>query len=291
LGCPEALDRVHRDEVYSEGNKLRLHIFESNPGDPTVIFIPGTGAYAMAYACFMLSLCEQGFNVIGFDPRGHGQSGGMRGSYDLNELVRDTHEVISYAIERYGEKVVVSGSSQGGITAFYTAAADSRVKAAVCNGFHDPSEPDNSRLTRFPRFYKTVLPIGPIAVRLLPKHVKVPVSAYLDSKVEPLRIFGNISNFYKEDMLAVHWFDLRAVVSLGTTPLAKKVQEIDVPVMLLYAGKDTIFPADYEERIFNRLTCGKKILLLEDAPHAWIFEPEYFEEVVPEVAGWLREVL
>jgi len=203
MGLPEALEKISKTRVDSDGNKLQLYIFESTPQDPVVVFVPGTGCYAMAYASFIMSLCQEGFNVISFDPRGHGLSEGMRGSYDINELVRDTQAVISYAIEQYGKNVVVSGHSQGGMTAFYTAAADNRVKAAVCSNFHDASEPDTTRLTRFPRFYKSVLPMAPLTVKLLPTHIKIPVMSYLDTRGEPMPFFGSVQKFYDQDMLAV----------------------------------------------------------------------------------------
>ncbi len=154
--------RLFREETLPAGGReLRLYLFESRPSDPVVVFIPGTSVYALLYVELLHRLRKEGFNVIGFDPRGHGLSGGKRGVYTLGGLVEDSRAVISYAVERYGEKVGMAGSSQGGMATFYTAAADERLKAAVCHNLIAPDEPDNYRMTRWPSFFRALTALMP----------------------------------------------------------------------------------------------------------------------------------
>ena len=51
--------------------------------------------------------------------------------------------------------------------------------------------------------------------------------------------------------------------------------KITMPIMLIHAGKDNIFPQGYVEDISNRLTCRKNYLLLKDREHL-AYAGEYF---------------
>jgi esterase/lipase len=73
------------------------------------------------------------------------------------------------------------------------------------------------------------------------------------------------------------------------TDLAKPVEKITVPVMVVHADQDSIFPQAYVEDIYNRLTCKKKYLLFKDTQH--LVMTNNVDEVVPPVAQWLKEIM
>ncbi len=272
--------------------RLALYHFKSRPGDPALVFVPGTSVYALLYIEFMHKMCAQGFNVVGFDPRGHGMSSGGRGVYTLGQLVEDALAVIDHAIAAYGERVAVSGSSQGGMVAFYCAAAEPRLKAAVCHNVIAPDEPDNERMTRWPALFRPLMPFLPALRPLMASPVgklMVPVALYLDLKAEPSRIIPDVVEFLRQDPLAVNAVSLSALHSLASTPLARRVEEIRTPVMVVHAGQDNIFPEDYVRRVFDRLTCEKEFLYLPDRPH--LVMTDYVDEVVPPIASWLKKVM
>ncbi|MBC7254446.1 MAG: alpha/beta fold hydrolase [Actinobacteria bacterium] len=281
------------DESLSLGDReLRLYHFRSDPEDPVVVFVPGTSVYALLYTEFLYKLSRRGFNVVGFDPRGHGMSSGRRGVYTLGELVEDTRAVIDYAARRYNPRVAVAGSSQGGITAFYCAAAEPRLRAAVCHNLIAPDEPDNYRMTRNPSLFRPLMPLLPLFKPLMEcplGKLMVPVALYLDLAAEPTRLVPDVAEFLRQDPLAVTTVSLGALYSLPTTPLARRVEEITMPVMVIHSGKDNIFPEDYVRRVYDRLRCKKKFLYLPDAPH--LVMTDYVEEIVPPLAEWLREVM
>ncbi len=271
---------------------LALYHFRSRPEDPAMVFVPGTSVYALLYVEFMYKVSRQGFNVVGFDPRGHGMSSGKRGVYTLGQLVEDALAVIGHALATYGDRVAVSGSSQGGMVAFYCAAAEPRLKAAVCHNVIAPDEPDNERMTRRPGMFKPLMPLLPAFKPLMDSplgKLMIPVSLYLDLKAEPSRIIPDVVRFLKEDPLALTAVSLSALHSLPTTPMARKVEEIEVPVMVVHAGRDNIFPEDYVRRVYGRLTCEKEFLYLADAPH--LVMTDHVDEVVPPVAAWLKKMM
>jgi len=117
----------------------------------------------------------------------------------------------------------------------------------------------------------------------------IPVTLYLDLKAEPSRIIPDVLRFLKEDPLALTAVSLRALHSLPTTPMARRVEDIAVPVMVVHAGRDNIFPEDYVRRVYDRLTCEKEFLYLEDKPH--LVMTDYVDEIVPPIAAWLAKMM
>ena len=82
---------------------------------------------------------------------------------------------------------------------------------------------------------------------------------------------------------------LRALASLSTTPMARKVEEIETPVMVVHAGHDNIFPEDYVRRVYGRLTCEKELLYLPEAYH--LVMTDFVDEIIPAVSTWLKKVM
>ena len=276
-------------ETYIEANGHRLHltIFSVSKNAPTLVFIPGTSVYAKFYIEFMYKMYLQGFNVVGFDPHGHGLSTGLRGDYTISEIVDDTLAVVKYARELFGGKVAVAGSSQGGIVAFNAAARDDSIAAAVCHNLADLNGKDNLILShvRPPQF---MVPLAEFLAGVY-KSYAVPVSLYLDLTKEKSKSGRSLAALVKDDPVIIHWITIRALGSLMHTDLAKPVEKITVPVMLIHAEKDTIFPQAYVENIFNKLTCNKKYLLYKNTQH--LVMTNNVDEVVPPIAAWLKEIM
>ena len=284
-----SFDRRAYSETYIEANGIKLHldVFSSEKNSPTIVFIPGTSVYAKFYIESMYKLFKQGFNVIGFDPRGHGLSSGPRGDYTINEIVDDTLAVVKYAKERFGGKVAVVGSSQGGMAAFYAAARDESIAAAVCHNLADLNGKDNIVLSQI----RPPLCMVPLAEFLsgIYKNYAIPVFLYLDLSKELTTDGTDAATLLKKDPVAVKWITIRALGSLLHTDLARPVEKITVPIMLIHAENDTIFPRKYVEDIYNRLTCKKKYLLFKDTEHLVMINN--VDEVVPPIAHWLKEVM
>ncbi len=287
-GVPNFFDRFEADSVDSGGLRLHLDVIEVDRSAPTVVFMPGTNAYAMLYGEFLTALADRGFNVVGFDPRGHGRSGGQRGSYTIAELVMDMDAAVQYARGRFHGPVAVAGSSQGGITAFYYAASGAPVVGAVCHNAADLSDPDSVRLTRMPRLASALRPALLAAAQVAPE-LPVPMTAYLDLHREPVRGMGNARKVLYTDPLLVPFVRLKTMASLGSAELPTAVESIRTPVMLLQAGADTIFPTDYMATLYRRLTCPHKAFkVYEGLPHYMIVD--FVDEFIDDVELWLGEV-
>ena len=292
VGLGELYDTWTEERLDLGDRELALYHFKGEPGDPVMVFVPGTSVYALLYTEYMYKLSKQGFNVLGFDPRGHGMSSGKRGVYTLGRLVEDALAVIDHAVATYNDKVAVSGSSQGGMVSFYCAAAEPRLKAAVCHNVIAPDEPDNERMTRSPGLFRPLIPYLPALQPVVDSplgELMTPVSLYLDLKAETSRLIPDVGQFLKEDPLVASAVSVSALHSLASTPLAVRVEEIATPVMVIHAGQDNIFPEDYVRRVYGRLTCEKEFLYMPDAPH--LVMTDYVEDLIPPISSWLKKMM
>lgn len=285
MGLPGLRGEIEEDWTESGGEKLHMDIFLAEGSNRTIVFVPGTSVYALFYAEYMHKMRLLGFNVVGFDPRGHGRSGGRRGSYTIASLLEDASAVVGYAMERFTDGVAISGSSQGGIVSLYAAASDERLMAAVCHNIAELGQPEAFAITRWPELSKFATKLMPFAG--LTPELRLPVSVYLDLKDEPTRFGRNALQFCKEDPLVVLAVTVKALASLSSTPPPRPVEEIDVPIMVLQGELDAMFTEAYTRSIYDRLTCPKELLTVEGASHLVLTND--VDAVVPEVAAFLNE--
>jgi alpha-beta hydrolase superfamily lysophospholipase len=285
---PASVTEVIKEElVISRGLRLHLDVYQREDDAPTILFVPGTGAHARCYAEFLFQLHGQGFRVVGIDLQGHGLSEGTRGSFTIEELVENIYDVTTWAIEHYGQKVGISGSSLGGILALYAVANDPRLKSAVCHNVAVLSEPDCLRVTRAPNLLRTILPLGHLAARLLPE-LRLTIWLYLDPQA--LTDDPRMLKVFVDDPLTMQALPLRSIVSQGQAAPARPIEEIERPVMVLHAEGDRIFPQDYCWAIHDRLTCPKRFEVVPGADHL-VFAPPYLDRSLPPVADWFKETL
>lgn len=82
-----------------------------------LLIVHGLGEHIERYAHVAAALNAQGWEVHGWDHRGHGKSEGRRGDIpDHDALLRDTARVID-AVRRPAERFVLLGHSLGGVIA------------------------------------------------------------------------------------------------------------------------------------------------------------------------------
>jgi alpha-beta hydrolase superfamily lysophospholipase len=100
---------------------LLLHLREwmaSGAPRGTVLIVHGLGEHTGRYAHVARALNAAGWQVLGYDHRGHGRSEGARGGlvHD-DDLLRDLAGVIEEARRRHGGPLVLLGHSMGGLIA------------------------------------------------------------------------------------------------------------------------------------------------------------------------------
>jgi len=287
-GLPPLHKRFQSTNVTSDGIELHLDVLRSPGEASTIINIPGTAVYGMFYVELLARLGDAGFNVIGFDPRGHGRSKGIRGSYTIPELVEDACSVIDFAVSEFGPSVYLMGASQGGIVAFYTAAVENRLKGVICKNLADLGSKETADLSRNPWLTKGMRPFLNAFARLFPL-LPVPLWVYIDLNKEKMNHYEDLKTYLSQDPWALKRIRLRALASLATARVPGPIEEISVPVMIMQSESDELFPLEYTRSIYDRLTCTKKLEVIPGG-HGHLLFTESVDLVLPRIVQWIQEI-
>lgn len=103
----------------ADGLPLHVHAWPTAaPGHGTVLIVHGLGEHVGRYAHVAAHLDARGWNVVGYDHRGHGRSGGAKGRLAQDDdLLRDLAVVIDSIRATQPGTLVVLGHSLGGLIA------------------------------------------------------------------------------------------------------------------------------------------------------------------------------
>lgn len=268
-----------------DGVCLALYVLPGDRDAPVYVFMPGTAVYAQLYAQLLFDLHRRGFTVVSFDPRGHGRSSRLRGYFTVPQLVADAARVCAWARERFGRRVIFSGSSQGGVVAFYLAASrDPNVATVVC---HNIAWLDGDTIVQIAIFKPPKFMIPFLCWLFLRMRAwSIPVTWYLPFDKLKIPGGGNALEVMRNDPLATLAYSLGAISTLGKSPPPRPFDLVEMPLMLVSSEADEVFPVHYERWLFDKLTCEKEFLLLGELPHLMILKPP--RELIDGIVDWAR---
>ncbi|WP_411682626.1 alpha/beta hydrolase [Clostridium thailandense] len=234
----------------SFGYKLAgTYIFNPKPTNNTVILVHGITASrweSMKYADMYL---DMGFNVLAYDSRYHGKSGGndiTLGFFektDLDNIVKWVRWVNPNAI------IGVHGESMGAVTALLQASLD--------------------QTKRNVNFYVVDCPYSDISELLAIKLAK-DEKPHLELAAKFILFYGNIIALNKSG------FSLYAV-----SPI-KAIKNIKTPIMFIHGSNDTFIPASMSLDLYLEKTGPKDIYISPGAEHAmsyFVNKSEYTAKV------------
>ncbi len=158
---------------------------------------------------------------------------------------------------------------------------------ALCHNVADLGDPESVKLTRRPFLSRLMKPAIMLFSRILPE-LKVPMTTYINLKAEPIRNLGNSKDLIQSGNLLVPFIRLKGMASLGSEKLPCPVEEITTPVFIMHGEKDIIFPKEYIEKIYNRLTCKKSFKSYPGFHHYIAFDN--VDTILPDVLEWLDEI-
>ena len=282
---------IQEDFIVSDGLKIHLDIYDNGVKlDKTVIFIHGTSMYSRFYAEFCFKLFKEGFRIVMPDMRGHGLSEGKRGHFTMSQHTKTVYDVVSYVLERFGDKIAVMGSSLGGITSLYSISNDPRIKAAVCHNAAIFNEKAHKRIAKTRGIKRLATPLVHSMAKIAPKF-SINVFNYLppESLTSSDVGFKMIDDIVKDDLVSMK-YTLTSLKAQLTEPMPNPIETIKNPVMIINGSEDGLFSVDYMEEIYNRLTCDKKRLEIISGATHFLFQ-EYIDETLGRIVPWLNEVL
>jgi pimeloyl-ACP methyl ester carboxylesterase len=218
-------------------------------GDPAVVLVHGfktSRAEMLPWARF---LHDGGFNVLLFDTRGCGRSGGATVGLGATEP-RDISLAVEAAQAEFGTtRIAVLGVSLGAGAAILAAAADPRIAAVVADSAWTSQDFTLSRLD--------TLPLGPIRLPLVPYSGAL-VNALVGADVHAARPIDAIARVSPRPVLLIHSADDE---NATTTPDgARRLYEAAAAPKDLWmaprgghAGAINAVPDEYRSRVLGFL--------------------------------------
>lgn len=275
--------------IPSAGTKIVLSVYPARKKDPCVVFIPGTMTHPLFYDDFLTPLAAYGFNVVGIHLLSHGKSPREKTLFTLDDMLTNVQDAITWCIENLNAKVLLMGSSQGGILSIAAAARDSRIKAVFPHNILLPELPDSIVITRYPAALKPLTPcfqkLFKFAAYVMPR-LPIPITAYLD--LDRISSSREIMDLFYSDPIGRTTYPLAFMSSLFTADLSRIGDgSIQCPVVVIAARGDRLFPYDYTRQVYERIAAPHKEMLLFDEPYHLIFQ-ECIDRIIDPIVEKLK---
>ncbi len=263
---PEKITQIiHEKTIEINKSNVHIDIFEPNSTNickGNLMFIHGTSIYSRFYAEFCYEMANKGFRVIVPDMPGHGLSEGIRGHFTMNSVVSTLSEIVRYIQQQFSGKICMMGSSLGGISSLYAAAAQLPLDAIICHNAAVFSEEAYKHIVTVKGIFKLLLPFVPFLAKIFPK-LKVSVLQYLPAE----KLANNPRGFelfelFTKDPLLVEKYTLTTLRTQMKEAPANPIENITIPIMFINGEHDKLFTNNYMQYIFDRLQCKHKEFLI-----------------------------
>ena len=236
-----------------------------------VVLVHGLGEHSGRYEHVGQFLAERGHDVLGFDNRGFGQSGGARGHIDRFDLFLDDIEDLVVERRQLGVPVVVVGHSLGGLMAATYATSDR-------------PQPDVLVLSapalgaEAPRWQRVA---APILARVAPER-------FVKSEIDPSILSADpaVQRAFRDDPLRVAGGTARLGDEIFTTMASTRaaIDRISMPTYVLHGSADRLVPSRHSRPLADlpnvtyRLWTGLRHECFNEIGR---------EDVLDELAAWL----
>ena len=221
---------------------------------PTLIFVHGIGSVRSGDRAVDLAsrLVGNGYNVLMFDLRGHGSSGGdqVSGGYFEQWDVLGAYDFLAGRGVPPG-RIGLLGFSMGAATAVLAAAREPGIGALVADSPYakasDMIAHQAARKTVFPRWFTPI--------------------------------------FVPSAVLMANWF---YGIDLGSVVPEDAVADLPYPILVIHGTGDSRIPYQQGQRVQQSAPAGSSIWLVPDADHVDAFAT-YPEEYVQRVMAYLDD--
>jgi alpha-beta hydrolase superfamily lysophospholipase/SAM-dependent methyltransferase len=205
--------------------------------------------------------------VFAWDARGHGRSPGERGSADsFGAMVKDVDAFVRHIREHHGfalENIIVLAHSVGAVS--------------VAAWVHDYAPPIRGMILATPAFrVRLYVPLAIPSLRLKQKFLGPGfVKSYVKAKMlthDPVQ-----AALYNADTLIFRQIAVNVLIDLhdAGTRLLADAGAINVPTLMLSAGRDWVVSLDAQREFFNGLSSSvKRMHVFPAAFHALFHEKE-----------------
>jgi alpha-beta hydrolase superfamily lysophospholipase len=250
---------------------------DGTPRRGSLLLVHGLGEHCGRYAHVADALTPLGLEVVAYDHRGHGASGGVRGGLPHPDTLLDDLKLL---YESLGEDAFLLGHSLGGTVA----------ARAVTGGWVAP----RALILSSPALAVDLTPaqrvLAAVGRRLLPDK-PMPNRLPLDKlSHDPAVVEAYKADPDVHDRLSARLFDF--LVEAGASARAD-APRVTVPTLGLIAGSDGLVAARGSREFFDRLPPGIGTLHWYDELYHELFnerEPDR-SRVLGDLRGWLEDRL
>ncbi|MEY2481825.1 MAG: hypothetical protein QOK24_353 [Verrucomicrobiota bacterium] len=219
--------------------------------------------------------------VFAWDARGHGRSDGERGSAEnFGAMVKDVDAFVRHIAERHGyklENIIVLAHSVGAVS--------------VASWVHDYAPPIRAMILATPAFrVRLYLPLAIPSLRLKQKFLGPGyVKSYVKAKMlthDPVQAAQ-----YDADPLIFRQIAVNVLIDLhdAGTRLLADAGAINVPTLMLSAGRDWVVSLKAQREFFNGLSSPVKRMHVFPAAYHAIFHEKERAQVIERAREFIVE--
>jgi alpha-beta hydrolase superfamily lysophospholipase/SAM-dependent methyltransferase len=219
--------------------------------------------------------------IFAWDARGHGRSPGERGSAEnFGAMVKDVDAFVRHVVERHGfalENIIVLAHSVGAVS--------------VAAWVHDYAPPIRAMILATPAFrVRLYVPLAIPSLRMKQKFLGPGfVKSYVKAKMlthDPAQ-----AALYKADPLIFRQIAINVLIDLhdAGTRLLADAGAINVPTLMLAAGRDWVVSVEAQREFFNGLSSSVKRMHVFPAAFHAIFHERERAQVVERTREFIAE--
>ena len=282
LGYTLSMNR-QEDRLRSfDGTEIFYQLWQAPKPEGLLIITHGMAEHSECYAPIVEQLQLQSWNVIAWDLRGHGQSGGQRGFVEhFDDYLKDFHQLLSLLNSKTplnNRPLVLFGHSMGGLITYSTAMEYTQwpIKGVVlsspcfglsvevplwkekASGFLSKVAP---RLTMSNEIDYSILSHDP---QMIPRY-----------KNDPLRHEKISPRLYVEMVQKMNW-------AMEAAPNWK------LPVFFQLAGDEKLVNTEVSEKLYSKITYQDKQLKVYPRLYHEIYNELGKEEVFKDLKSYLQ---
>lgn len=242
----DEFENLYKEELFIDskyGYKLHAIWFPNNNSKKTIVFAHGITYTLFGSIKYMNMFYNRGFNVLVYDHRFHGKSGGTNCTFGYYEKY-DLRTCIDWVLNKIGKDSLVGthGESMGAATVIQHAAIDKRIAFVIADcPYKDVEDEFKYRLK-----VEYKLPSFPVI---------------------------NIASIINKTKTKAYYSDISPI---------SEIKDISTPILFIHGDKDTYIPYSHSVDMYNLKSEPKMLYLAAGAGHAraFITDKEKYNTIV-----------